>query len=118
MNKWPFNWAAAYLAAVATIAAANAQTATQSGATQPNAGGDLVQIGKATYAEKCSHCHGPGMVNGGTVTPDLRQFPDDKERFITTVKKGKNGRMPPWGDLLNDNDIAALWAYVSSQRKP
>jgi cytochrome c55X len=34
------------------------------------------------------------------------------------VKNGKNGKMPPWGDLLNDDQIGALWAYVSSQRKP
>jgi mono/diheme cytochrome c family protein len=35
-----------------------------------------------------------------------------------TVKQGRNGRMPPWGDILNDDDISALWAYVSSRRTP
>lgn len=74
--------------------------------------------GQATYAERCSHCHGFNMVNSGAVVPDLRRFPDDKERFFNTVKTGKNNRMPPWGDILNDDDIAGLWAYVSSQRKP
>ena len=29
------------------------------------------------------------MVNAGTVTPDLRAFPDDKTRFFTTVKHGQ-----------------------------
>jgi mono/diheme cytochrome c family protein len=48
----------------------------------------------------------------------LRRFPDDKARFVNTVKAGKNNRMPPWGDVLNDEEIAELWAYVSSQRKP
>jgi len=33
------------------------------------------------------------------------------------VKSGKNGRMPPWGDLLDDDQIGDLWAYISSQRK-
>ena len=74
--------------------------------------------GHAAYAERCSHCHGFNMVNSGAVVPDLRRFPDDKERFFNTVKTGKNNRMPPWGDILNDDDIAGLWAYVSSQRKP
>jgi mono/diheme cytochrome c family protein len=111
-------WTAAYFAAVATIATASAQTATPSGATSPNADQALIDQGKATYAEKCSHCHGPGMMNAGTITPDLRRFPDDKARFFNTVKNGKNGKMPPWGDLLNDDQIGALWAYVSSQRKP
>ena len=53
----------------------------------------------------------------GTITPDLRRFPDDRARFFTTVKIGKNGRMPPWGDLLNDDEIASLWAYISSRRE-
>jgi cytochrome c55X len=115
----PFTWAAAYFAAVAMIATASAQTATQIAAAG-DGGGDQAQIdhGKMTYAEKCSHCHGPGMMNAGTITPDLRRFPDDKGRFFTTVKNGKNGKMPPWGDLLDDEQIGGLWAYVSSQRKP
>lgn len=75
-----------------------------------------IDVGKLTFAEKCSHCHGPNMVNSGTITPDLRRFPDDQQRFITTVKQGKNNRMPPWGDILSDDDIASLWAYVSSRR--
>jgi cytochrome c55X len=114
--KRPFNWAAAYFAAVATIATASAQTQLAT----TGDGGDQAQIdhGKMTYAEKCSQCHGPGMMNAGTITPDLRKFPDDKARFFTTVKNGKNGRMPPWGDLLNDDQISGLWAYISSQRKP
>lgn len=120
MIKRPFNWAAACLAAVATIAAASAQIATPAATAPQDAGGDQPRIGqgKATYAEKCSHCHGPGMMNAGTITPDLRKFPDEKDRFFTTVKKGKNGKMPPWGDLLNDDEIASLWAYISSRRKP
>lgn len=77
-----------------------------------------IDLGKQTFAQKCSHCHGPNMINSGTITPDLRRFPDDEPRFVTTVKQGKNGRMPPWGDILNDDDIGALWAYVSSRRTP
>ncbi|QPF95158.1 c-type cytochrome [Bradyrhizobium commune] len=77
-----------------------------------------IDHGKMTYAQKCSHCHGPNMVNSGTITPDLRAFPDDKTRFVTTVKNGKNNKMPPWGDVLNDDEIGDLWAFISSRRKP
>ena len=89
-------------------------------ATAQNADADEGNLdrGKRTYAENCSHCHGPNMLNPGTITPDLRRFPDDKQRFFTTVKNGKNNRMPPWGDILDDNKIEALWAFISSQRKP
>ena len=78
----------------------------------------LMDKGKMTYAEKCSHCHGFGMITAGTVAPDLRKFPHDEARFFTTVKLGKNNKMPPWGDLLSDDQIESLWAYASSQRKP
>ncbi|MGB9115986.1 MAG: cytochrome c [Bradyrhizobium sp.] len=109
-------WAAAYLAAAAMTA--SAQTTTPAATPQQDAGVDQAQIdqGKATFAQKCSHCHGFNMVNAGTIAPDLRRFPDDRERFFTTVKLGKNGRMPPWGDLLNDDQIACLWAYISSRK--
>lgn len=108
---------AAFVAAVMMMIIA--QMSTQAAAQQQTAA-DQAQIdqGKITFAQKCSHCHGPNMVNPGTVTPDLRRFPDDRERFFTTVKQGKNGRMPPWGDLLSDDQIADLWAYMSSRRNP
>jgi mono/diheme cytochrome c family protein len=111
-------WAAAAFAAAMVAAVENVTmpaTAQQSGTD-----GDQTTIdrGKVTYAQKCSHCHGPNMVNAGTVTPDLRTFPDDKTRFVTTVKQGKNNRMPPWGDILSEEQIADIWTYVSSRRKP
>ena len=111
-------WTAAFYAAVAAAAIADMMTPVV--AQQPNGGGDPAQIdlGKRTYAQKCSHCHGPNVVNAGTVTPDLRTFPDDRTRFVATVKQGKNGRMPPWGDLLSEEQIAEIWAYVSSRRNP
>lgn len=113
-------------AAVAAVMIA--QATMPAAAQQPSSGGDpastaspvasQIDLGKTTYAQKCSHCHGPNMVNSGTITPDLRAFPDDRTRFVTTVKQGKNGRMPPWGDILSDDDIADVWAYISSRRKP
>ena len=76
----------------------------------------LIGPGKTHYAQKCSHCHGPNMVTAGTVAPDLRTFPDDNERFTATVKHGKNN-MPPWKDILSDQEITEIWAFVSSRRK-
>jgi mono/diheme cytochrome c family protein len=115
--KGRFGWAAAHFAAVAMTAPA---LTTHPADAQQNAEADQAQIdqGKATFTQSCSHCHGFNMVNAGTITPDLRKFPDDKERFFTAVKLGKNGKMPPWGDLLSDDQIASLWAYLSSRRNP
>jgi mono/diheme cytochrome c family protein len=76
----------------------------------------LIGPGRTAYAQKCSHCHGPNMVTAGTVAPDLRAFPDDNARFVATVKQGKNN-MPPWKDILSDQEITEIWAFVSSRRK-
>ena len=109
-----FGRAAAFAAlAILVMAIPIAQGATAQPADSAEA---KIEQGKAIYAEKCSHCHGPGMLNAGTITPDLRKFPDDRQKFVTTVKQGKNNKMPPWGDILSDDDIAGLWAYVSSRR--
>ena len=107
---------AATFAAVAVLMVALAATVR---AADEQSGDAQAQIdhGKATYAERCSHCHGPGMMNSGTITPDLRGFPDDRPRFVTTVKNGKNNRMPPWGDVLSEDEIRDLWAYISSRRR-
>ena len=109
--------AAACFAAL-TFTLAVAQTASPANESQQKSDAEPALNGKAIYAEKCSHCHGFGMVSAGTVAPDLRKFPDDRPRFFTTVKTGKNNRMPPWGDLLSDEQIEAIWSYASSQRKP
>jgi mono/diheme cytochrome c family protein len=85
-------------------------------AAAPSSGQDEAELaaqGKMVYAQHCSHCHGFNMVNPGTVTFDLRRFPhEDKARFVHSVTQGKNGRMPPWGDLLKPEEIEQLWAYV------
>ena len=73
---------------------------------------DLARQGGALYRQLCSHCHGIRMVNPGTSSFDLRQFPhDDRARFFNSVTRGRN-TMPAWGDMLSTQEIEGLWAYV------
>jgi mono/diheme cytochrome c family protein len=75
----------------------------------------MIEKGRALYAKNCAHCHGFRMISAGSVAFDLRQFPyDQKARFVQSVTNGKNGRMPPWGDLLSREEIDELWAYVKT----
>jgi mono/diheme cytochrome c family protein len=74
------------------------------------------QAGAAIYEQNCSPCHGPHMADPQGAF-DLRKFPPDQQnRFVNSVTRGKNN-MPPWGDLLSADDIAALWAYVMTGEK-
>lgn len=70
-----------------------------------------VRRGGEVYSLNCSPCHGPRL-HGEESAFDLRTFPpEQRERFVTSVTRGKN-QMPPWGGLLKPDDIEALWAYV------
>jgi mono/diheme cytochrome c family protein len=84
-------------------------------ATARAAESDLIEQGHDLYADTCAVCHGRDMVNAGGITFDLRKFPkDDFVRFRNSVLNGKNQAMPAWRDKIDDNDLAALWAYVRS----
>jgi len=39
--------------------------------------------------------------------------PDQRERFVNAVTRGKN-QMPPWGDFFKPDQLQALWAYVAA----
>jgi mono/diheme cytochrome c family protein len=101
--------ALALTALVLTCAAAAAQ---QGQAFAP----EQIRKGAGIFAQNCSPCHGARMADPQAAF-DLRKFPrDEKDRFVDSVSKGKNA-MPPWGDLLQSDDIDALWAYVMAGEK-
>ncbi len=102
--------AAVSLWAVAGYAADNAGNAARDAA--------QVERGRQLYSLRCSHCHGLNMITAGNATYDLREFPPDQsERFFESVTNGKNNRMPPWGDVLSQEEIGDIWAYVLSRHK-
>jgi len=77
---------------------------------------EQVKKGAGIYSQNCSPCHGPRM-KSPEVPVDLSKWPPgERERFFTSVTKGKN-QMPPWGGLLPRSDIEALWAYVMAGEK-
>jgi mono/diheme cytochrome c family protein len=95
--------------------AAAAMTALAPGATAQHAAGAreqaAVAAGEAVYNNNCQTCHGDGLVSSGQ-TFDLRRLTaDDRARFETSVRDGKN-QMPPWKDVLSDEEIDQLWHYI------
>lgn len=75
-----------------------------------------VKKGADLYARHCAACHGPRMADPDGAF-DLRTFPrDEHSRFIRSVTNGKNS-MPPWGSLLNPQEVETLWAYVVAGEK-
>jgi len=88
-------------AALALVSAAAAEEASP----------EQVRRGAEIFERNCSPCHGPRMQDPESAF-DLRKFPHNAhDRFISSVTRGKN-QMPPWGDMLEADEIEALWAYV------
>jgi quinohemoprotein ethanol dehydrogenase len=73
-----------------------------------------IERGGALYARYCAFCHGTGVVSGGTV-PDLRRLPGNFHRnFDAIVRLGvmRNYGMPSFGDVLDEDDVQAIHAFV------
>ncbi len=77
---------------------------------------EQIKQGAEIYATNCAVCHGPNMKNPPWAI-DLATFPrDSRARFIDSVTNGVRN-MPPWGDVIKPEDIAALWAYLVAGEK-
>ena len=77
---------------------------------------EMIKEGADRYSQNCAPCHGPRMADPQGAF-DLRTFPpDQKNRFLTSVTKGKSS-MPPWGGLYSAEEIETLWAYVMAGEK-
>jgi mono/diheme cytochrome c family protein len=72
-----------------------------------------VAAGATIYQDYCGICHGEKLRNtSGGVTFDLRRLrAEDRERFLNVVLNGKN-QMPPWKDVLDSDQINAIWSYI------
>ncbi len=78
---------------------------------------EQIAAGRQLYAQHCAVCHGPKMVETGGGFFDLRNFPpQQRKRFFNSVSNGKNS-MPPWRTVLNQDQIANLYAYVVAGEK-
>jgi mono/diheme cytochrome c family protein len=75
---------------------------------------EWVETGRKAYTSYCTRCHGINLVVTGAAFYDLRTFPrDDKERFLTSVNKGKRA-MPAWEGVVKPEDVEAIWAYIGN----
>jgi len=85
-------------------------------ATEP--GVDLA-LGKKTFADNCTLCHGPeGKGNREVGAPNLTDklwfYGSDKKIIMEGLQNGRGGVMPAWGGRLSEPTIKALTVYVHS----
>ncbi|HEY2717068.1 MAG TPA: cytochrome c [Solirubrobacterales bacterium] len=83
----------------------------EAGGGEEASGGDP-EAGATVFATNCSVCHGEDG-HGGAGGPDLRTMPKAKTEAgaIEQVTEGGGG-MPPFGDVLSEEEIQNVAAYV------
>lgn len=75
--------------------------------------------GAVHYKTMCAGCHGvEGKGNQALGAPNLTDnvwlYGSSQARIIETIAKGRNGRMPAWGEFLGPDKVHLLSAYVFS----
>jgi mono/diheme cytochrome c family protein len=70
------------------------------------------QQGAATFASKCTSCHGVTGEGSGWAPNLYDRVPTrDDESIVQTLIQGR-GNMPVWGDVLDDQELADLFAHL------
>lgn len=78
---------------------------------------DLARAGAARYQQLCVACHGPqGKGNPDLGAPDLTDnawlYGGRRADIAESVRNGRQGNMPAWGERLAAEDIEMLIAWI------
>ncbi|MGQ9424979.1 PQQ-dependent dehydrogenase, methanol/ethanol family [Gilvimarinus sp. F26214L] len=80
---------------------------------------EQVLAGKAAYHRFCGVCHGPGL-HGGGVIADLRHMGVEKHALFEDIVLGgiyKSVGMVSFADVLNEQEVEAIQAYVLTEAR-
>ena len=74
------------------------------------------ELGKSKFAA-CMACHGPGGVgNQALGAPNLSDkiwlYGGSEEQIELTLRDGRNGKMPAFGNTLSEDKIHIVTAYI------
>jgi mono/diheme cytochrome c family protein len=96
--------------------ASTAPATTTTAATEPGAG--QAASGAQLFSDNCESCHGAEGA-GGHVGPDLQKS-SVAENLAQVEKQVRNGGggMPPFADVLSDEEIDTVAHYVVEQIAP
>jgi mono/diheme cytochrome c family protein len=105
----------------ATAAALCLALGVRAAAAPPAAGGGAPS-GEKLFLDACATCHlGRGGLIGATPLPELLRDPlrhgDSPQALAAVIRNGTGSpRMPAFGGVLSDAEIAALVGYIRERR--
>jgi polar amino acid transport system substrate-binding protein len=80
---------------------------------------EAIDLGKRLYFTWCVQCHGPkanGESRFGKYAGNLTIFWRGYKEFVVIVKNGRPSKqMPPWKEVLDDDNIAKIGAYLETR---
>jgi mono/diheme cytochrome c family protein len=84
---------------------------------------EAIAAGERLYAKFCLQCHGAKgdgvSPRWGRVGADLRKFWRGHTEFVNIVAAGRpEKRMPPWGSVLDADQINQIGAYLETLALP
>ncbi len=81
-----------------------------------------IQEGARLYFKWCVACHGrhaDGVSRFGDYAYDLRKFWRGYPEFVRITLEGRvKKRMPPWGGVLDEDEIAQIGSYLETLALP
>ena len=88
-----------------------------------NVDSKLAEAGKARFATLCIACHGAegkGNIALGApnLTDDIWLYGSSLEDVKTSIRNGRNGKMPTWQALLGTDRVRLVAAWVLAQSQP
>jgi mono/diheme cytochrome c family protein len=127
--RLPVHFTAAALGAIGWICVVHpspgaAPTAAKIASANPLSGvPEAIAAGERLYAKFCLQCHG---AKGDGVSPrwgrigaDLRKFWRGYTEYVNIVAAGRpEKRMPPWGSVLDADQINQIGAYLETLALP
>jgi cytochrome c oxidase cbb3-type subunit 3 len=78
-----------------------------------------VEAGEKHYNMYCVACHGPEakgnpMMGAPNLTNGIWLYGGTEEQIATTLRNGRNGQMPAFGERLSEDKIHLVTAYIYS----
>jgi mono/diheme cytochrome c family protein len=88
------------------------ETETQPG-TKTLAPENLEIKGRSYFLQSCAHCHGRDA-DGGEDAPSLLKLQISGAHMALVIQSGVKGEMPSFTKKYNEQDVAALVAYLKT----
>jgi mono/diheme cytochrome c family protein len=74
---------------------------------------NLAAKGRGFFFQSCAHCHGQDA-DGGEDAPSLLKLQISGAHMALVIQSGIKGEMPSFAKKYNEQDVAAIVAYLKT----